>query len=266
MAGKKSGQLAARVARYVDHPHPDSSHENLLRKERSIIDIMPLRATKNTVLYTAQRGANVLFAHDLTTLALATLAFIVAVSLHEANHAFVATALGDDTPRRYGRLSLNPLRHLDPLGVLMFILAGVGWGSTPVSPWKLRPSPRVGSALVAAAGPLANLMLAYLFSLLLRAGAVAPPLPPLVHEFLVVAVALNLLLFVFNLLPLPPLDGFSVLLGLVPEPLAAPLKQLERLGPGPILLLLLLIPLTGINVIQMLFAPVAAAFGLSGLR
>jgi Zn-dependent protease len=200
---------------------------------------------------------------DLTRIVLLTLAFIVAIAVHEGNHALVATALGDDTPRRHGRLSLNPMRHVDLTGLVVFVLAGVGWGWTPVTPGNLRPDPRVGSAIVAAAGPLANLFLAVLFSIPLRANL---ELPPILHQFLFAAVALNLLLFVLNLLPLPPLDGFSVLLGVLPASLAVPLKQMERYGILLILLVLLLLPMWGINVLESLFTPISRAFGLPGLR
>ncbi len=200
---------------------------------------------------------------NLTRIVMLTLAFIVAIVVHEANHAVVATALGDDTPRRHGRLSLNPMRHIDLTGLVVFVIAGVGWGWTPVTPGNLRPDPRIGNALVAAAGPLANLLLATLFSLPLRANL---DLPPLLHQFLFLAVALNLLLFVLNLLPVPPLDGFSVLLGVLPASLAAPLKQLERYGVGLILLVLLLGPMLGVDVLQLLFTPISRAFGLPGLR
>ena len=201
--------------------------------------------------------------YDLNTILLMTCAFILAVSFHEANHAFVATALGDDTPRRHGRLTLNPLRHIDPLGIIFFVLAGVGWGWTPVSPWKLRPNPKIGSALVAIAGPISNLVLAVVLSAPLRLDL---NVAPLVHQFLFLACSLNLLLFVFNLLPIPPLDGFSVLVGVLPAKSAEALRQLERVGPGLLLVLFFLSSFMGFNVIQMLFGPVARAFGLPGLR
>jgi Zn-dependent protease len=200
---------------------------------------------------------------NLQRLLLMTVAFILAIFVHEGNHALVATALGDDTPRRAGRLSLNPFRHVDLTGLVIFVLAGFGWGWTPVNPGKLRPDPRIGNALVAAAGPLANLALAFLLSVPLRAGVA---MPPLLAQFLVLAVALNLLLFVLNLLPIPPLDGFTVLLGLLPEHLAAALKPLERYGIGLALAVLVLLPLLGVDILQTLFRPVAQIFGLFGLR
>lgn len=204
-----------------------------------------------------------LFTRDLTTILLLTAAFFLAIAFHEANHAFVAMALGDDTPRRHGRLSLNPIRHIDPLGLLVFIFAGVGWGWTPVSPWKLRPDPRIGSALVAVAGPLANLALAFLCSAPLRAGV---SMSPLLYQFLFVAASLNLLLFVLNLLPIPPLDGFTVLLGILPPQLAESVRQLERVGPGLIFVLLFVSAILDIDVLRPLFVPMAGLLGLSNLR
>lgn len=206
-----------------------------------------------------------LFTHDLTYMIYLTVAFFMAVAFHEANHAFVASALGDDTPRRYGRLTLNPFRHIDPMGLLMFALAGIGWGSTPVTPSKLRPDARIGGALVAVAGPLANLVLAFALSIPLRMGL---SMAPILHQFLFVAVNLNLLLFVLNLLPLPPLDGFTVLLGIVPRAASESLRQLERMGPGILLMVFFLSSLVGINFLGFLrffIGPLAALLGVSGL-
>ena len=199
---------------------------------------------------------------DLTRMLLLILAFVAAIAVHEANHALVATLLGDDTPRRHGRLSLNPLRHIDPMGLLVFVLAGIGWGWTPVNPRNLRPNPRIGNAIVAAAGPLANLVLAVLLSLPLRAELA---MPLLLQQFLFVAAALNLLLFVFNLIPIPPLDGFTVLLGLLPAHLARVVQQLERVGPGLILAFLFLPSFFHVNVVRMIYSPVARVFGFPGL-
>jgi Zn-dependent protease len=194
----------------------------------------------------------------LTTVVLLTIAFIAAIAIHEANHALVATALGDDTPKQYGRLSLNPMRHIDRMGLVVFAIAGVGWGWTPVNPRNLRPNPRLGNAIVASAGPLANLALAVLLSLPIRAGLVDPG--TVVSQFLLLAVGLNLLLFVFNLIPIPPLDGFTVLVGVLPRQAAAALRQLEKYGWGLLLILLFLPGWLGISIVDLLFAPVARAF------
>jgi Zn-dependent protease len=200
---------------------------------------------------------------DLTTIILLTLAFVLATAIHEANHAFVATALGDDTPRRYGRLTLNPLRHIDKMGIVFFAIAGVGWGFTPVTPGKLRPNPRTGYALVSVVGPLSNLALAFLLSLPLRAGL---DMPILLRQFLFVAVSLNLLLFIFNLLPIPPLDGFAVLLGVLPGRIAAAIRPLERYGMPILMLLFLAGTFLNFSPLSVLYAPVCRVFGLPSLR
>ena len=199
----------------------------------------------------------------LMYLVLMTFAFIAAIAIHEGNHALVATALGDDTPRRYGRLSLNPFRHVDRVGLIVFVLAGFGWGWTPVNPQNLRPNPRMGNAIVASAGPLANLGLAILLSIPLR---LEVAMPEIVHLGLYLAVALNLLLFVFNLIPIPPLDGFTVLVGLLPRDLAAPLKRLEQYGFLLIMGLLFVPSMLHIDVIGIIFGPVSRIFGLPALR
>jgi Zn-dependent protease len=190
---------------------------------------------------------------------LLTIAFIAAIVVHEGNHALVATALGDDTPRRAGRLSLNPMRHIDMTGLIMFVLVGFGWGWTPVNPQNLRPNPRTGNAIVAAAGPLANLALAFLLSVPLRTHM---DLSVPVYTFLRLAMLLNLLLFCFNLIPLPPLDGFTVLVGVLPRHIAFTLKRLERYGPGLLLALLLLPTFIGIDIVGMVFRSVSRVFGV----
>ena len=202
-------------------------------------------------------GSN--FVEVLTIFCLGTLAFITAIAVHEANHALVATVLGDDTPRRYGRLSLNPMRHVDKTGLVVFMLAAVGWGWTPVNPQNLRPNPRTGNAIVASAGPLANLGLALLFSLPLWAD---PKPPEIIRQFLSFAVWLNLLLFVLNFIPLPPLDGFTVLVGLLPQNLAAAAKRLEPYGLGILFAVFFLLPFAfNINPLFAIFEPVCRAFG-----
>lgn len=208
---------------------------------------------------------------DPLTILLATIAFVFAIACHEANHAFVATALGDDTPRLAGRLTLNPMRHIDPLGILTFVLMGFGWGWTPVSPWKLRPNPRLGSALVAAAGPLANLFLALLFTLPLRFAdrgtGLGLDLTPEMIAFLRIAIILNLTLFVFNLLPIPPLDGFSFLVGVLPAGPSEALRKIERYGVGILMALLILPSLIGFNIIGTVVNPILVLVGrLMGLQ
>jgi len=146
------------------------------------------------------------------------LALVLAITVHECAHAWTADQLGDPTARLAGRVTLNPLAHLDPLGSVMMVLStltgvGIGWGKpTPVTPYRLRYGPRLGNAIVALSGPVSNILVAVLFGLLLR---LFPAMPLWVDLSLKAIVLVNLYLAVFNLLPIPPLDGHSVLLGLL---------------------------------------------------
>ena len=143
---------------------------------------------------------------------------LVALTFHEASHALVATWLGDDTPKRAGRLSLNPFAHLEPFGLVMILLAGIGWGKpVPINGDKLRVGPKAGMALVALAGPISNLLLAFVLALPLRFHLVTFTPQRLSLAGLIVyfsagtlfqmLVTLNLLLALFNLIPISPLDG-----------------------------------------------------------
>jgi Zn-dependent protease len=174
----------------------------------------------------------------------------------------VATALGDRTAQRLGRLSLNPVVHLDPAGTFLMLLAGFGWGKpVPVDARALRGDPRTGMALVAAAGPLSNLVLATAFAIPIRLGWTPWHNPFIVINstngwamedylglFFSASVLFNCILAVFNLLPLAPLDGFRVAVGLLPLELARPVAQMERYGILILMGLFFLVPmLTGYN-------------------
>lgn len=157
----------------------------------------------------------------------------------------MADQLGDPTPRYRGRLTLNPLAHLDPLGTLMLILARFGWGKpVPVNPYNLRNGPKSGMAMVSLAGSLANLITAALLALPLRLDLVMPSLRgeiiPSLEMVLTTAILVNVILAVFNLIPIPPLDGFKVAIGLLPYRWSYALAQFERYGP--LLLILLILP------------------------
>ncbi|RLC71850.1 MAG: site-2 protease family protein [Chloroflexi bacterium] len=179
--------------------------------------------------------------------ALVGVALLIALTFHEFSHALVADRLGDETPRRMGRLSLNPLAHLDPLGTLMLFLVGFGWGKpVPINPLLLRGDPRSGMGLVASAGPLANLSLAGLFAVPVRLELIpwhSPLALPLHPDLGAIIVALigyiilfNLILTIFNLIPIAPLDGFKVLLALLPRNLAYSFERTERYGSMILLL------------------------------
>ena len=184
-------------------------------------------------------------ANEPELLMIVIVAFVVAITIHEASHALAATWLGDDLPRHQGRLTLNPMRHLDPLGTIMIAIASFGWGRPVlVNPYRLRFGVNRGMALVALAGPVSNLALAVALTPVTRQLLASSPYD-LTTDALIVIVQLNILIAAFNLLPIPPLDGFSVLVGLVPQPLADQLNELRRYGPFllmGIFLLLWLIP------------------------
>lgn len=190
---------------------------------------------------------------DLDQLLLLAPAFVIAIAVHEACHALAAHVLGDPGPQQEGRLTLNPLRHLDPLGTIALLFVGFGWGK-PVSvhPWRLRIGPVTGMALVAFAGPLANLAVAALFGLPFRFDI---PLPDVVAAFVATVASINVLLAVFNLIPLPPLDGFSVLMGILPRALAERVAPLAQYGPAALLSLFALSYVFKVNLIGALITP-----------
>ncbi len=165
---------------------------------------------------------------DLRGLLLATLAFLVALTLHEFGHAAVATMQGDPTAKLAGRLTVNPLAHLDPVGTFFIILAGFGWGKpVPFTASKLR-SLRFGPALVGVAGPAMNFLLAFISAWALVAmgrGALGT-----LGRFLVLGLQINVVLAIFNLLPIPPLDGSRILSALLPPSKHHIIYFLDRWG------------------------------------
>lgn len=193
------------------------------------------------------------------------LALVTGIAVHEFSHALVAYRLGDPTPARMGRVTLNPAAHIDPMWALIFIITGFGMGR-PVEfqPYMLRTNPRTGSALVALAGPVSNLIVAALFGLALRslnvlAGDFANPGLSFGLRTLGWFVYFNLILAFFNLIPIPPLDGFSVLQGILPADMAYSLEPLRRYG---FLILFLLVFLVPQFVGTILMPPVDFTFGL----
>lgn len=192
------------------------------------------------------------------------LTLVIALTLHEYAHARAAVFFGDDTPRLAGRLTLNPLRHLDPLGSLMLVVAGYGWAKpVPINPAQLNQRSRAAVMLVSLAGPFSNLLLAGLGSLaylLLRASAgafsAALSLP---GQFLISFVVLNVTLCVFNLLPVAPLDGEKVLEYLLPAPARGVLYAVRPYGMFILLGLVFVLPMLGVDVFgAVVRAPVLA--------
>ncbi len=157
---------------------------------------------------------------DIAGFILLSLAFIIALSLHEYGHALAATLQGDPTAKLAGRLTLNPKSHLDPVGTFMLVMVGFGWGKpVPFAPNKLR-SARFGAAIVGIAGPVVNVILAivsaFLLVLLVRSGAENSGAAGLWGYFLEISLTLNITLALFNLLPIPPLDGSRIMSALLP--------------------------------------------------
>jgi Zn-dependent protease len=191
------------------------------------------------------------------TVALYAVPIILAVTLHEAAHGYVARFFGDDTAEKAGRISLNPLRHIDPVGTIilpaLLLLANTGFifgyaKPVPVNFGKLR-HPKRDMIWVAAAGPGMNVLLAAISTLLIFIPSFFgfPPSGTLI-KILWISVEINLLLAVFNLIPIPPLDGGRVAVGLLPLPLARPLAQLSRFGIFLVLGLFVILPRFGINI------------------
>jgi Zn-dependent protease len=176
------------------------------------------------------------------TLILMVPALLLAVTVHEVAHGFVADRLGDPTARIAGRLTLNPLPHIDPLGAIAFVLAGFGWAKpVPVNPYNLRHPVR-DMVWVATAGPASNFVTAFMGLIALvfvRRSLDAPFIAEPLAGMLSYVYSFNLALAIFNLIPLPPLDGGHFLPYLFPRRSWALLRQLEQYGPFILLLLLI---------------------------
>lgn len=190
----------------------------------------------------------------IETLIVFVIVIILAFAYHEFAHAIVADYLGDPTPRSYGRITLNPWPHISLQGLIFLLMFGFGGAFTPVRPHLLRGNMRRSHALVAVAGPVANILMALFFAGIFRAVQGGGLLDNIwVGTTLYYGVYLNVFLAIFNLLPVPPLDGFTILQGIVPHQLANQLDPLRQYGMIGILVVFFLLPRVGIDVFGPLF-------------
>jgi Zn-dependent protease len=223
-----------------------------------------------------------IFDSNPITIIVTFVALVIAISVHEFSHALLADRLGDPTPRLQGRLTLNPLAHLDPIGTILILLVHFGWGKPVVfDPFNLR-HPRRDAAIISLAGPISNLLLAGLLSIVLRillayqtmlfSGQMGGLTESIIVGFIEPVIVLNVVLAVFNLVPIHPLDGFKIVGGILPEEYARQWYELEPYGI--IFLIFLIFPFFGgvaplsrvmnplINFFLSLFLPGAGATGI----
>jgi Zn-dependent protease len=187
---------------------------------------------------------------------------IVAFSVHEFAHAFVADRFGDDTPRANGRLTLNPLAHLDPIGSLLLLVAGFGWAKhVPINPYALGRRSSMAVMWVSLAGPMSNFLMAIIGAIPLRMGLVPftgisqtglPSLFELLYYFIII----NLTLMLFNLIPIAPLDGEKIAVAVLPEKWGQAVSRFASYGPIVLLLVAFVLPYVGINVLGWIINPV----------
>jgi len=204
-------------------------------------------------------------------------ALLIGITVHEFSHCLVAYLLGDPTAKNLGRLTLNPKAHLDPMGTVLLFMVGFGFGKpAPVNPYRLSVGPKTGMALVAFAGPLSNLVIAGLAGLPIHVGILPWHTPFVVYNsasfwnasdylglFLSATVIFNIILAVFNLIPLAPLDGFRIAVGILPRDLSEVVAGMERYGMA-ILLILFLLPMMSGGSVGILQVMSPAINGLAG--
>lgn len=192
------------------------------------------------------------FGNSLTSMVATLLAVLMAITFHETAHGYVAYRLGDPTAKNQGRLTLNPIAHLDLIGALMMFVFGFGWAKpVPVNPFYFEGDRTKGMMLVSVAGPLTNLIISFAAYFIYVASSGFAGIPFL-SIFLSTTVTLNIYLAVFNLIPIPPLDGSKILAGLLPK--ATAYKFLNTVEQYGFLILMLLI---FFNITDMIMVPVA---------
>ena len=203
---------------------------------------------------------------SVSTLLIRVITLVIAFTVHEFSHAWTATQFGDPTPKNNGRLTLNPLSHLDMFGSLLLLVAGFGWAKpVPVNPYILKRRSNSAYMWVSVAGPLSNLALAILASIPVRLGLIhyqisTSKIIPTAYEFVIQFIIINLALMLFNLIPLAPLDGEKVLEFFLPYNLQSGWEKIKQYGPIILLVLVFVLPMIGIDIFSMVLTP-----ALSGL-
>ncbi len=203
---------------------------------------------------------------EIQTLLLIAPPILLALTFHEYAHAYVANKYGDDTAKQSGRLTMNPLAHLDPLGTIMIFLVHFGWAKpVPVNPYRLR-NPKKDMLWISAAGPLANMALALISGILLRL-IIASVGSPDQHSFtglfifmVIMSLQINLALAIFNVLPIAPLDGSKILFGLLPARYEGAVYFLQRYGPFILIGLIVFGRFTGIPILGGVIWPFVGYF------
>lgn len=191
------------------------------------------------------------------------IAFIIIIfvsfPLHEIAHAYTADYFGDTTPRMHGRITLNPMAHIDLMGAVLLAVAGFGWAKpVPINEYQLLRRHPQAPMLVALVGPLSNFALAVIGAIVMRGIIFIGTITPMIEsiwEVMYIFVYINLLLMLFNLIPLFPLDGEKVLIHLLPNEMNRPLVEMRRFGSWPLIIVLFLLPYLGINVVGLLIYP-----------
>lgn len=202
---------------------------------------------------------------DIGHILMAVPIFLFSLTVHEFSHGYIAYRLGDPTAKDAGRLTLNPIPHIDLMGALVFVMSNFtfGWAKpVPVMPYHFRDF-KSGMMWSAAAGPASNLILAFGFGLAFRISATVvsdPELARIVSSFTSYGVLINCALAFFNLIPLPPLDGSKILFGLLPDKYDHIAIQLERVGPFGLIALIMLGAVTHVSVIWILIGPFVKLF------
>ena len=201
---------------------------------------------------------------DPATLIARIIVLLIAFTIHEYAHAWTATQFGDDTPRLNGRLTLNPMSHLDPMGSLLLIFAGFGWAKpVPVNPYALQRHSSSALMWVSLAGPSSNFLMAILAVIPFRLGlvtvaegfAASTSFLPSLSKVLVEFVTINLVLMLFNLIPLAPLDGEKILDNLLPPSMQSAFESIRPYGPMILIVVAVVLPYLGIDIIGAIIRP-----------